>query len=106
MWNKTKEFFGWIAAAVVAIIAYLIYSLKRKEAEVIQLKTKEKLNEADKESAVMDTEIKHLEEEKENIQKDIDKADTEAVTLQDAKEQAIKKEKDRKTNEVTDYWNN
>lgn len=105
MWTKTKEFFGWIVAGVVAIISVLVYMLKRKDEELDSAKARENLHEADKESAVIDTEVKHLEEDKKRTDSKIDKADTELEDLHIEKEKTKQKEKDRKPDEVEDYWN-
>ena len=103
--SELKEWGGYIVAGIVAIFSVLVYMLKRKDEQLNAAKAKENLHEADKESAVIDTEVKHLEDDKKTTDKQIDKANTEVVDLQTEKEKALAKEKNRKPDQIEDYWN-
>lgn len=103
--NKIKQWGGYLLAGAISIIGIILVMLKLKDDELTAAKAKENLHEADKESAVIDTEVKRLEEDKKNTDKEIDKADTEVVDLQTDKEQALAREKNRKPDQVEDYWN-
>ena len=105
MLSKLKEWGGYIVAGVVTIISVLVYMLKLKDERLDAAKAKENLHKADKESAIIDTEVKHLEENKKTTDKQIDKAHTQVVDLQTDKEKALEKEKNRKPDQVEDYWN-
>lgn len=105
MVSKLKEWGGYIAAGVMAVIGALVYLLKRKDEQLGAAKAKENLHQADKESAVIDTEVRYLEDSKKTTDKEIDKANTEVVDLQTEKQKALDKEKNRKPDQVEDYWN-
>lgn len=105
MWNKVKEFSGWIVALIVGLFSALIYILKRKNEELDAAKAKNELAETDKKSAIIDNNIKHLEEDKKVTQQEIDKLDTKLDKLHSERDKALEEEKNKKPNEVEDYWN-
>lgn len=105
MWNKIKEFSGWIVAGVIGIFSLLIYLLKRKDEQLDAAKAAISLNTADKKSAILDTEIKELEKDLNTNSKEIDKINTDSKNLSSELSEALKKEENKNPKEVEDFWN-
>lgn len=100
-----KKYGGWIVSIIVGAFGILVYLLKSKQGDLNAEKAKNSLATADKTAALLDSDIKHLEEKKSGVAKAIDEATTSGVQLASEKKKALKKEQARKPDEVEDYWN-
>lgn len=105
MFGKLKGWGGYIISGVVAIISALVYIFVRRGEQLDSANARNNLHETDKQSAIIDTEVGHLEQDKKNINKDIDKDNTKLVDLQEERAKALDKQKAKKPNEIEDYWN-
>ena len=102
--NTIKEWFGYIIAAFMGIIGVLLYFLKGKDEEIDVGAAKEKLADTDKKVAVIENDLKHLEEKKKTVEKDIDKADTELQSLQKDREDNKKDQIGKNPQEIEEFW--
>lgn len=99
MWNKIKNWFGWIAGALIGFLM-LILKLKNNKIE----KQKDEISSLEKENTVKDVEMKVIE----NAKKEEHKQAEEAIKIKDEATQKVKDVKAEKIsyNDIIKEWNN
>lgn len=110
MWDKIKTamkgFWEILILSLGAIAIGLAYMLRRKQDEVATLKAKDQLNEADKQSALLDKDIEQKQAENAASQSKIAEIDQQLVKLEEKQKTTKESEKTRPDDQVEDYWKN
>jgi len=105
--NKLKEIWGWIVAVVGGAFGILLYILQRKGEKINALQAKVELAKAEKETDLIEAEIKHLKNNKNNLAKENKELDKSLQKVEEKRKQIAedtKKLTDPKA--IASYWNN
>jgi septal ring factor EnvC (AmiA/AmiB activator) len=108
--DKIKEFatstWSLIAVSVGAVLLTLLHLLRKKQDENNALRAKDKLNEADKQSALLDQQVAQKQTENAQLQDERATTGQELDKLEQKRKESLKKEKARPDDEVEEYWKN
>lgn len=105
--NKLKQWWGYIAAGLTAAASLALYIFMRRGDKVNELKAKVVLAGTEKQADVLETEIKHLKENKDNLKHENKELDKALGQLEEKRKEIADNAKDLKNpKDVADYWNN
>lgn len=107
MINKLRESWLYIVTGIGAVISILAYIFLKRGSKIDELNAKIDLATTEKKADILEVEIKHLQTNKDNIQKEQIELDKSLQNLQ-TKRVEIKEEVTKMTdpNKIVTYWNN
>lgn len=105
--TKIKELLGWIVASLSAILGIVLFVLSRKNKELDALNAKVDLAKTEKETDLLEVEIKDLKEDKANLKKTNQELDKALVKVEEKRKQVVEDAKQLKNpKDIANYWNN
>lgn len=104
--TKIKELLGWIVAGLSTILGIVLFVLSRKNKELDALNAKVDLAKTEKETDLLEVEIKDLKEDKANLKKTNQELDKALVKVEEKRKQVVEDAKKLKNpKDVASYWN-
>jgi uncharacterized protein (DUF3084 family) len=105
--SKLKSYWLYIVAAITGLVSLAIYIFTKRGDKINKLTAEIDLVKTEKQADVLETEIKHLQSNKENIEhekKELDKT----LKVLDTRREEIKEEVNnmKDPNKIVTYWNN
>jgi len=100
-----KDAWVYITGTVAAVIGFLWYFLSLKNREVNKLKTKIKLVDTERESDIIESEIRSIRDEKKRTSKEITEINKALDSLEEKRKNIKKEVKSKNNTEIEEYWN-
>ena len=106
MMEKLKAIWGYIVAVIVGVVGLFLYFFSRRGDEINALKSKIALAQTEKETDLIESEIRAARDRQSNLDKQNKELD-QALAELEAKRAQVKENVAKTTNpqEIADYWN-